>query len=317
MKLSKEFKVGLFMVVSISLLYVGFQFLKGIDFFSTTHKYYVVYQDVDKLTESNQIFLNGLAVGRVSDIEIQQSRNRVIVQLDIESNIVLTDSTRALLDGELLGGRFIDLDVRRGTRKLNPKDTILAEVSKGIMDFAGPVATTLQTTLQNLNVVLGNLARNTNRLDTMFIRLQATPGLLNRTLITANTNIGELGSTVKGVANNLNGTLDQLKPTLANFKTLSDSLKMIQINGTLNRANQSLTKLNETLSRLNKGDNTLSKLMTEDTLYTNLNKLLLSVDSLAKHFNKNPKHFLAPLGKSQKQIERDLQKEKEKANAKK
>lgn len=315
MKLSKEFKVGLFMVVSISLLYVGFQFLKGIDFFSTTHKYYVVYQNVDKLTESNQIFLNGTAVGRVSDIQIQQAKNRVVVQLEIESNIELTDSTYAKLDGELLGGRFIDLDVRRGTRNLKPKDTIQAEVSKGIMDFAGPVATQLQTTLQNLNVVLGNLARNTNRLDTMFIRLQATPGLLNRTLITANTNIGELGSTVKGVANNLNGTLDQLKPTLANFKTLSDSLKMIQINGTLNRANQSLTKLNETLSRLNKGDNTISKLMTEDTLYTNLNKLLLSVDSLAKHFNKNPKHFLSPLGKSQKQIERDLKKEK--ANAKK
>jgi len=312
MKLSKEFKVGLFMVVSISLLYVGFQFLKGIDFFSTTHKFYVVYQNVDKLTESNQVYLNGYAVGRVSNIQIQQQKNRVVVQLDIDSEILLTDSTRAILDGELLGGRFIYLDVKPGTRKLSPKDTIKSGLSKGILDFAAPVATTMQTTLTNLNVVLANLARNTNRLDTMFIRLQSTPGLLNRTLITANTNIGELSASVKSVAGNLNGTLDQLKPTLANFKTLSDSLKMIQINGTLNRANVSLTKLNETLSRLNKGDNTLSKLMTEDTLYVNLNKLLLSVDALAKHFDKNPKHFLGPLGKSQKKIERDQKKQESK-----
>ena len=63
MKLSKEFRVGLFMVVTITLLYFGFNFLKGIDFFSASKKYYALYDDVNKLTESNQIFLNGLAVG--------------------------------------------------------------------------------------------------------------------------------------------------------------------------------------------------------------------------------------------------------------
>ncbi|SHH88014.1 phospholipid/cholesterol/gamma-HCH transport system substrate-binding protein [Chryseolinea serpens] len=309
MKLSKEFKVGLFMVVSLSLLYVGFQFLKGIDFFSTTHKFYVVYKDVDKLTESNLVYLNGTAVGRVSDIQIQQKKNRVVVQLDIDSEIVLTDSTSAVLDGELLGGRYIILDVKPGTRKLNPKDTIRAVVPKGIFDFAATLSTTAETTLTNLNVVLANLARNTNRLDTMFIRLQSTPGLLNRTLLTANTTIGGIGDSLRSVTGNVNATLTQLKPTLANFHTLSDSLKMLQINGTLKRANVSLTKLNETLSRLNKGDNTASKLLTEDTLYVNLNKLLLDIDALAKHFDKNPKHFLGPLGKSQKKIERDLKKQ--------
>lgn len=298
------------MVVTITLLYFGFNFLKGIDFFSTSNRYYVIYQNVDELTESNQVFLNGYAVGRVSDIQIQQRKNRVIVELDIDSDIVLTDSTVALLNGKLLGGRFIQLNVGRGN-KLKAKDTLRSDVAKGVMDFAEPVATNLQTTLKNLNFILEGLARNTKRLDTMFIRLQTTPALLNRALGTANTNIDELGTTFKSVAGNLSGTLDELKPTLANFKSLSDSLKLIQINGTLNKAQQSLTKLNETLSRLNNGDNTVSKLMTEDSLYVNLNKLLFSVDSLAQHFNKNPKHFLSPLGKSQKKIERDLRKEKE------
>src|SRR4030095_13752243 len=125
----------------------------------------------------------------------------------------------------------------------------------------------------------------------------------------ANSNIDQLGTTFKDVAANLNGTLTELRPTLSNFKTLSDSLKMIQLNGTITKAQQSLAKLNETLSQLSKGDNTASKLLTEDSLYVNLNKLLQSVDSLADHFNKNPKHFLSPLGKSQKKIERDLKKQ--------
>jgi phospholipid/cholesterol/gamma-HCH transport system substrate-binding protein len=308
MKLSKEFKVGLFMVVAITLLYFGFNFLKGIDFFSSSNKYYAIYHNVDKLTESNQVFLNGYAVGRVSKIQIQQDKDRVLVEMDIESDIILTDSSIAILNGELLGGRFIQLDVGRGNI-LKPKDTLRAEVAKGLMDFiaqnAEPVASNLQSTLKNVNIILENLARNTKRIDTMFIRLQNTPGLINKTLRTADHNINDLSAEFKVVAGNINGALTDLKPTLANFKTLSDSLKMIQLNGTLNKAQQSLAKLNETLSRLNSGDNTASKLMTEDTLYVNLNKLLLSLDSLANHFNENPRHFLAPLGKSRKKIAKE------------
>jgi len=303
------------MVVTITLLYFGFNFLKGIDFFSSSKKYYAVYENVDKLTESNQIFLNGYAVGRVSKIQIQQQLNRVLVELDINSDIVLTDSSVALLNGELLGGRFIQLLVGPGGQVLQPKDTLKSDVANGIMDFfqesAQPVAANLQITLQNLNTILEGLARNTKRIDTMFLRLQNTPAILNRTLSTANSNIDGLSESFRSVAGNLNGTLEELKPTLSNFRSLSDSLKVMQLNSTVNKAQQSLGRLNETLARLNSGDNTVSKLMTEDSLYVNLNQLLNSIDSLAKHFNKNPKHFMAPLGKSQRRIEKDLKKQKD------
>ncbi len=317
MKLSKEFKVGLFMVMGITLLYFGFNFLKGIDFFSSTKKYYAFYENVDKLADSNQIYVNGLAVGRVSNIQYQQQRNRVLVELDISSEIVLTDSSIALLNGELLGGRFIQLIVNQGGNVLQPKDTVNSDVAKGIMDFfqqnAEPVATNLTITLRNLNTILEGLARNTKRIDTMFLRLQNTPAILNRTLSTANENIDGLSESFQSVAGNLNGTLEELKPTLSNFRSLSDSLKVLQLNNTVNKAQQSLAKLDNALSRFSSSDNTVGKLMTEDSLYVNLNQLLNSVDSLAKHFNTNPKHFMAPLGKSQRRIERDLKKQREDA----
>ena len=313
MKLSREFKVGLFMVVAITLLYFGFNFLKGSDFFSSNKKYYTVFTNVDKLTESNQIYLNGYAVGRVSDIQIEQDKNRVLVELDIDSDIKVTRSSVAMLNGELLGGRFIELNIRPGGQILEAKDTIQSGVAKGLMDLfaenAEPVASNLQTTLTKLNFVLDNLTLNTRRLDTVFRRLQPTPVLLNRTLANANDNISELSTSFKDVAGNLNSSLNELKPTLQNFKTLSDSLKNLEISETINRAQRSLAKLNESLTRLNNGDNTMSKLLTEDTLYVNLNKLLNSVDSLANHFNENPRHFLAPLGKSRRKIERDLRKQ--------
>jgi phospholipid/cholesterol/gamma-HCH transport system substrate-binding protein len=62
----------------------------------------------------------------------------------------------------------------------------------------------------------------------------------------------------------------------------------------------------------------MGRLMTEDSLYVNLNKLLVSLKQLSDHLNNNPKHFLAPLGKSKSKIDKDrLKEEKQKAALKK
>jgi phospholipid/cholesterol/gamma-HCH transport system substrate-binding protein len=313
---TKEFRVGLFVAIAIVLLYFGFNYLKGIDFFSRTNKYYAVYENINQLAISNPVLVNGYPVGRVSKIKIMQNNhNKVLVEFEIESDIVLTDSTKAILTSELLGGKSVLLKINPSKRNLEPGDTLLAEVAKGMFDMlsetATPVATDLQTTLRKFNDIIDNLSKNSKQLDLIFNKLQATPDLLNTTLITANGKIADLSGTFRSVADNLNGTLNELKPTLGNFKTISDSLKMLKLNQTLTKTQQTISSLNQTLSRLNKGDNTMSKLMTEDTLYVNLNKLLRSLDSLATNFNNNPKHFLAPLGKKKWKIDRDRRKEQE------
>ncbi len=316
MKFSKEVKVGLFMISAIVLLYFGFNFLKGIDFFSSDYKYYAIYKNVDKLTESNQIFLNGYAVGRVSDIIIQQNRDRVLVELSIDSDIIVTESSLAVLNGELLGGRFIQLVVGKTGAQLQPKDTIRSEVAKGIADFiaenAEPVAANLQTTLRKLNSMLDTLHVSASLVNGMLKDLRSTPNKLNYTIENLNGKVGTVTGTFNEVGLKLNTTLTELKPTLQNFKVISDSLKRLELSGTINKAQQSLTKLNETLTALNRGDNTASKLMTEDSLYNNLNSLLQNLDSLANHFNANPRHFMAPLGKSRKKIEKELEQQRKK-----
>jgi phospholipid/cholesterol/gamma-HCH transport system substrate-binding protein len=312
MNISKEVKVGLFMVVSLVLLYLGFNYLKGIDFFSSSKKYYAVYNNVDKLMPSNLVYINGYSVGRVSNIQFQQKKNRVVVEMEINSDITLSDSTVALLNGDILGTKFIQLNVGSIANPLKAKDTVRSDVARGIADFLTEPVADLQTTLRKLNKILDNLGSNSEQLDEIFNDFKATPRLLNRTLSNANSKIDSLTYNISSVTSNVNRTLDKLQPSLANLKTFSDSLKSVEVNRTLIKAQQALTKLNETLTRMGKGDNTMSKLMTEDTLYVNLNKLLLTLDTLASHLNENPKHFLAPLGKSRSKIERDLEKQKKK-----
>jgi phospholipid/cholesterol/gamma-HCH transport system substrate-binding protein len=313
---NKEFKVGLFVAAAIALLYFGFNYLKGIDFFSSTNKYYAVYDNVDQLDVSNPILVNGFTVGRVSKIKIlQQRQNKILVELDIDSDVKLGDSTKAILNSDFLGGKSILLSIGKITTPLQPNDTVLAEVAKGMFDVisetATPVADNVQTTLRKFNLIIDNLTKNSQQLEAIFEKLLVTPDLINQTLKTTNGQIEDVSGNFKVVAQNLNSTLDELKPTLVNFRTISDSLKRLELNETIAKTQLTLSQLNETLSKLNKGDNTASKLMTEDSLYNNLNHLLMHLDTLTTHFNDNPRHFLAPLGKSSKKIERERRREEE------
>lgn len=308
--MNKELKVGLFVAVALVLLYFGLDFLKGRDFFERSHKYYAIYDNVDQLQKANPVLVNGFAVGRVSNISIMQNKqHKVLVEMDIDSDIILGDSTKAILDSDFLGTKSILLDIGTVITPKKPKDTIIAEVAKSILQTlsstAEPVADNLQTTIRKLNTVLDNLAKNTASLDTLFRGLKNTPGQLNRTLAKSADDLDQLTASIKMTTEHLNSTLVDLKPTVKNFQVFSDSLKRIQLNKTLVKTQQTMGALNETIAKLNKGDNTASKLLTEDSLYVNLNKLLMSLDTLAKNFNDSPSQFLGPLGKSRKKIERE------------
>ncbi|MFY8037041.1 MAG: MlaD family protein, partial [Cyclobacteriaceae bacterium] len=105
---TKEFKVGLFIAIAIAMLYFGFNYLKGIDFFSRTAKYYTVYDNIDQLAVSNPVLVNGMPVGRVSAISLLQNKNnQVLVEFEIDSHVPLSDSTKAILNSSLLGSKSV------------------------------------------------------------------------------------------------------------------------------------------------------------------------------------------------------------------
>lgn len=315
---NKEFLVGAFAVLVLTLLYFGFNFLKGIDFFSSTNSYYAKYDNVLQLTPSNPVLVNGFAVGRVSSIKLMpQEKNRVLVELEIDSDVMLGKGAKATLSTDLLGSKTILLDLGNQKNPLKDKDTIQADIAKGMLDMisetADPVVENVQTTLRKFNALMDNLNTTVTELRPLLDKFKETPGKINNTVEKAGTKLEELSASFKAISEKVNVTLAELDPTLKNFKVITDSLKQVELNKTLQKTQETLAGLTEVMAKLKKGDNTASKLLTDDELYRNLNKMLKSFDSLAKHFNSNPKHFLSPLGKSSKKIERDL-KDAEKKN---
>ncbi|HMQ00926.1 MAG TPA: MlaD family protein [Cyclobacteriaceae bacterium] len=318
MKFSREIKVGLFMTIAIVMLYFSFNYLKGIDFLSKTSKYYTFYNNVAGLAVSSPVFVNGYAVGRVSDIQIlQQRQNMILVEIDITSKVILGDSTKAILKSDLFGSKSIELIIGSIERVKAPGDTLLAELDKGIAEIfaesAQPVANNLESTIKKINAILDNLTGNSNKLNKIMDDIAEAPILVNQTLEKTNQAIDEVKLSLTTTTDKLKGTLNATDPILQNLKVTTDSLKQLELRKTLLQVQNTLDNLNETLNGINQSEGTFGKLMNDDALYNNLLETVQSLDELVNHMNTNPKHFFAPLGKSAKRIERDLRRQEEAA----
>ena len=70
MKITKEIKVAVLVILSIVLFYWGFAFLKGKNLFDSSTKLYAVYDNVAGLVEAAPVTINGLIIGKVNTIEM-------------------------------------------------------------------------------------------------------------------------------------------------------------------------------------------------------------------------------------------------------
>ena len=74
MKISNEIKIALTAIAAGVLLFLGINFLKGINVFKSSNSYYVRFADAKGLTVSSKVFANGYPVGTVRDIEYNSTR---------------------------------------------------------------------------------------------------------------------------------------------------------------------------------------------------------------------------------------------------
>lgn len=317
MKYSKEFKVGLFALIAIVGLYMGFHYLKGQDFFSSTNKYYVIYANVGGLEVSNPININGVSVGKVSNKQlIQGDINQVIVELDMYDDIILGEGAQATLESDFLGSISITIDNGRLEKPIEPNDTISGVLHKGIEDLlkesALPVANNLEATIKKVNLILDNLTGNGDKINEMMENLRVATIQTKRLLVESRVNIKELSGNYNKLAIALNETVKATQPVLKKYGELADSLKKVDMKPTLLKLNTVMDSVGAMINNMNNGSGTMTKLLKNDSLYNNLNKSLESLDKLLIHMNENPKHFFAPLGKSKKYIEKQKAKEAKK-----
>ncbi|WP_370089852.1 MlaD family protein [Ekhidna sp.] len=297
--MSKEFKIGLITIIAGALLYYGFNFLRGSDLFSPSNRYYATYTNVSGLNVSNPIYFNGLPVGRVSGFQLKQKRGYIVVSLDIDEGLVIgKDASATLANDGLFGGKAIVLDVGKSTELAQPGDTLASDMDGGMLSQFEPVADNLNTTITKLNDLLDEL----NRTD-----IAGTVDTLKYSIGTITSKVNRLN--VEGTIKNADDLLisfkqrsDQLAGVLKSTKVLMDSLNAVPLSETLAKVNESLEHVNKLLLAIQSDEGTVGKMLNNDSVYNNLNKLLVDMDELIIHFNNYPKDFLGPLGKKNKNL---------------
>lgn len=298
--LSKEAKVGLLGVVTLSILYLGFNFLKGLDVFSSENDYVVYYEDIAGLQTSNPVTLQGVTVGRVMGIEVDQNEKRVKVSLAINKKIQVTNQTIALLaDDGLLGSKLIKLQAAPGN-PLEEGGEIKSGLEQGLL---GAATSQLTPTIQKVDSLLTSL-------QIVSTGFQATGPLVNDVLVSAKgstqqlnglmaQNAGSLSKSMQHVAQltaNLNAltlSLDaQMKPLLAKTQVIADSVAQLPLGATLARIDQTVSTLNKVMAGIEKGQGTAGKVLKDENLYRNLDKTTANLAALLEDMKANPKRYV-------------------------
>lgn len=298
MKVSREFKVGLLAVVSGVLLYFGVSFLKGSDFLSSSNTYYAVYEKIDGLTVSNAVLINGLTVGRVSDIEIlQNDNNKLLVAIDIEDDILLGDSTVALLhNSDLLGSKAIELVVKNVGAPLEDGDTLVGVIDTGfteaIRETAMPVIDNLDSAFTNINILLSNLNSNNSAITSTFDNLQEASQEIKMLAGENRAELKQIMINVKALTTALNDPETGIDPFLAKMNSLADSLNDLQLKQTVAEANIAMANLRGITEKINEGQGSLGKLMNDDSLYNHLNNSAQDLDRLLIDVREHPGRYI-------------------------
>jgi len=298
MKISKQAQIGILAVVTLAMLFFGFNYLKGSDIFSKANRYYVIYDNVDGLTASNPVTLNGLNVGRVERIDILQNRgNQLLVAVDVDKKIAIGRGTKALLaDAGVLGGKVIILQVEQRGAQLKSGDTLItgkvAGIAALIREKTLPVLNNVDSLTLNLNRIVKQFDRTGLVLNRTLENVEATTGTLQLT-------IGENRQSLRGLLANLNNlsaslaqTEREIKPLLTKANTFADSLNALHLSQTLSSVNRSITTLQQMLADINSGKGTLGKLKGDEALYRNVNSTTASLDKLLTDLRENPKRYV-------------------------
>ncbi len=278
-----ELKVGLTVVIATFILIYGIIWGKGYRLKTNKHKIQLVFDNVGGMVPGDPVTVNGVKEGKV--VNIDWKGRDVLVTIELNDRVSLyEDATFTIISAELLAGMKVEIFPGNSDKKLN----LAQQPFRG--KYGGRIV--------DVGLTIDKLAQD---MSSLTFRLDTTIALINSLLkderlqsdITSSIkNLSSLSSGLKDLPDTLNTTLTQLNTAIRNVnqlisenrKPINSSLKEIQTMG--KNINQLTQQLNTTLKGLKDQQGTLGKVVYDSTLYQNLNRTLLSIDSLAKRIHK-------------------------------
>src|SRR5580693_6251697 len=103
MKISNETKIGVLTTISITLLILGFNFLKGNKLFQRSRNIYAIFKNVSGLEVSDAVMINGLSIGTISAInEEDRDVKNIRVTINLRKDIDIPKNSVASINTALI-----------------------------------------------------------------------------------------------------------------------------------------------------------------------------------------------------------------------
>jgi len=296
LKISREIKTAILVIASILLFIWGYGFLKGKDLFTNYRTFYVEYQNVEGLANAAPVTINGLVVGKVNSIKLQNTTGKLIVELLIKSDFPISKSSIVkIYEPGLIGGKQIQIIPNLADKSIAETESyLIGSIKPGLTDLVAEKLTPLQEKVEKMIVSADSLLINLNKvLDAK------TKENLKSSIANLNKTLAEFSKASK----NVNVILDQNKEKIGgivtnfnkvsnDFSKISDTLSKANIGKTINNLENTLSKVNSIMADVQSGKGTFGKLVKDDALYTNFSKTSKELELLLQDVRLNPTRYV-------------------------
>ncbi len=302
--MSKELKVGIFTLIGITVFVLGIQYLKGSKVFSKEIDYYAVYDNVEGLSPSNPVYLNGYPVGRVSDIQlvIIGGKSKALLRISIEKSRKIPKDSKALIySADLLGEKAVKLVYGSESSFLAANDTIFGGMEIGMIEKLGNEITPLLGHIDTLVVDINSLVKSDREKDLRKIvenladlsdDLPILSKDLRVLLESPNSKLNSTLSNLDAITANIKKDNDKINRLLSNLADFSDTLNQVPIKQTLVEAQMAIANVNVLVDSIKSGSGTVTKLIKDPSIYNNLDSAMVNVNALLTDLKANPGRYV-------------------------
>lgn len=296
MKITREIKTAVLVIASILLFIWGYSFLQGRDILNSHRTFFVEYDNVEGLSTSAPVTINGLVVGKIMSINLIPTTGKLQVEIQVKNDFPISkSSTIDIYEPGLIGGKQIQIVPNlQDTQMAESGDTLRGSNLPGLTALVGDKLAPLQEKIEKVAENANQLLINLNQvLD------DKSKANLRESIAKLNVLMGEFEKTSKNVnqiidknKSNIDGSLANLNKTTANFSKLSDTLAKANIGQAIKNFENSLKGVDNIITNLELGKGSMGKLLNDDQLYKNLNATSSELELLLQDLRLNPTRYI-------------------------
>ncbi|MCR9173402.1 MAG: MlaD family protein [bacterium] len=315
MKISRELIVGIVTLVAIALLVMGVNFLKGNSFLGGDQVYYAYFPTSGGVTPATSVYVNGVDVGKVLDVEYMPNQTDTLKRVRIKFNI--TTEGLKIVKGSKVEAGGIDLlskgliihmnnDISQGYVKPGSRlpGFVSSDVTTQIKQYADPLTQKVEGALVSIDKMVNDISAfwdstasselqgSMKELRVSIRKIGNAVDQVEGLLVDERVRLSRIMGNVEAITLNLKKSNDTVKAIVGNVKGITDELVTADYKGTIESAKNTLDGVNRVLDAALDGDGTIGKLISDDSLYMELIQTNQELQNLVEDLQKHPERYI-------------------------